>query len=167
MKRILLSLGLCLSLPLLAMAQDSTVAQTPVGSTHVHTTPAQLKWGDAPAGLPRGAKLAVLSGDPGAAGPFTVRLRVPAGYKIAPHSHPTDENVTVISGTFSLGMGDKFDRTTMKTLPVGGYALLPAAMSHFASARTAVVVQIHGTGPFAINYVNPMDDPRNATDSAK
>jgi len=83
-----------------------------------------LKWGDPPAVFRKGAKLAVLSGNPGAAGPYTIRLKMPAGYRIAPHWHPTDENVTVIAGTFFAGMGEKFDRTSMKTLPAGGYAVL-------------------------------------------
>src|SRR5439155_1036694 len=82
--------------------------------------------GDPPPVLGKGARLAVLSGDPGAAGPYTIRLKMPTGYKISPHWHPTDENVTVIAGTFSLGQGEKFDRASMKTLTAGGYALLPA-----------------------------------------
>ena len=125
-------------------------------------SPLQVKWADAPPSLPKGAKFTVLSGDPGAAGPFTIRLRMPAGYGIPPHWHPTDENVTVISGTFSLGMGEKFDQASMKTLPAGGYAVLPAEMRHFASTKGGAIVQIHGTGPFAINYVNPSDDPRQS-----
>jgi quercetin dioxygenase-like cupin family protein len=88
-----------------------------------------------------------------------VRLKMPAGYKIAPHWHPTDEHVTVISGTFALGMGEKFDQKTMKDLPAGGYALLPADMRHFALAKTNSTVQVHGMGPFALTYVNPADDP--------
>jgi hypothetical protein len=84
---------------------------------------------------------------------------MPAGYTIKPHWHPTDENVTVLSGTFSLGMGEKFDKATMKDLPAGGFALLPAEMRHYAVAKTAAVVQVHGQGPFALTYVNPADDP--------
>ena len=78
---------------------------------------------------------------------------------IAPHWHPTDEHVTVVSGTFALGMGDKFDKKQMKELPAGGYALLPAQMRHFAYAKTDAIVQVHGMGPFALTYVNPADDP--------
>jgi hypothetical protein len=84
---------------------------------------------------------------------------MPAGFKIAPHWHPADEHVTVLSGTFSVGMGEKFDRTVMKDLPAGGYGLLPAEMRHFAMAKTAAAIQVHGTGPFALTYVNPADDP--------
>ena len=157
MKRILASLVLSFSLAALGMAQSASAQ--PSASTHVLLTPAQIQWGAGPPQLPKGARLAVLSGNPGAAGPFTIRLKFPAGYKIAPHSHPTDENVAVLSGTFSLGMGDKFDPKVMKTLPAGGYALLPSGMNHFASTRTGAIVQIHGMGPFVINYVNPADDP--------
>jgi quercetin dioxygenase-like cupin family protein len=85
---------------------------------------------------------------------------MPAGYKINPHYHPTDENVTVLSGTFQIGMGDKFDESTMRALPAGGFVLLPAAMHHYAMAKTAAVVQVHGMGPFQLTYVNPADDPQ-------
>jgi quercetin dioxygenase-like cupin family protein len=107
--------------------------------------------------------MAVVSGDPGKVGPFVVRLKMPAGYKIAPHWHPADEHATVLSGSFALGMGEKFDPAALKTLPAGGYALLPAEMRHFAMAKTAAIVQVHGTGPFVLNYVNPADDPSKAT----
>jgi anti-sigma factor ChrR (cupin superfamily) len=106
--------------------------------------------------------IAVVSGDPGQAAPFVLRLKAPAGYKIPPHWHPTDEHVTVLSGSFAVGMGEKFDPTAMKTLPAGGFARMPAEMRHFAMAKTATTVQVHGTGPFALNYVNPADDPRQA-----
>jgi quercetin dioxygenase-like cupin family protein len=101
----------------------------------------------------------VVSGDPGKPGLYVVRAKMPAGYKIAPHWHPTDEHVTVLSGTFAFGMGEKFDRASMKALPAGGYALMPADMRHFAMATTAATIQVHGQGPFALTYVNPADDP--------
>jgi len=123
----------------------------------------EIKWGPAPPVFEKGASMAVISGDPSKAGPFVVRLKMPAGYKIAPHWHPTDENVTVISGTFSLGMGEKFDVKALKSLAAGGYGLMPAEMRHFAMAKTAATVQVHGTGPFALNYVNPADDPSKRT----
>jgi len=123
----------------------------------------EVKWGPAPPVFEKGASMAVISGDPSKAGPFVVRLKMPAGYKIAPHWHPTDENVTVISGTFSLGMGEKFDVKALKSLAAGGYGLMPAEMRHFAMAKTAATVQVHGTGPFALNYVNPADDPSKRT----
>ena len=172
MKSILLTLALGLALAIPVAAQDSTTApptsttppsaaaSTPASTpAHVMITPVQIKWGDAPPSLRKGAQLAVMSGDPGAAGPFTIRLKLPAGYRISPHWHPTDENVTVISGTFSLGMGEKFDQASLKTLPAGGFALLPAEMRHFAWTKGGATVQVHGMGPFVLNYVNPSDDP--------
>ena len=128
-------------------------------SQHVAAKPADLKWGDAPPVFEKGAMFTVVSGNPMADGPYVVRLKMPAGYKINPHWHPTDENVTVISGTFAVGMGEKFDKATMSELPAGGFALLPAEMRHYAMAKTAAVVQVHGMGPFKLTYVNPADDP--------
>ena len=128
-------------------------------SPHVMSATAEITYGDAPPVLPPGAKLAVVSGDPSKAEPFTLRLQMPAGYRIAPHWDPTDEHVTVLSGTFALGMGEKFDQAGLKDLAAGGYSNLSAAMPHFAVAKTAATVQVHGMGPFVVNYVNPADDP--------
>jgi ketosteroid isomerase-like protein len=127
---------------------------------HVMMAAGALKWGDGPPSLPPGAKVAVVSGDPTKAQPFAIRAQMPAGYRIQPHWHPTTENVTVLSGTVALGMGEKFDQSAMKDLPAGGYAAMPAEMRHFFMAKTAATIQVHGIGPFAINYVNPADDPR-------
>jgi quercetin dioxygenase-like cupin family protein len=107
--------------------------------------------------------MAVLQGDPASAAEFTVRLRMPDGYRIPPHTHPTDENVTVISGAFKVGMGERFRADSMLTLPPGGFATAPAGHAHFASALGATVVQVHALGPFALTYVNPADAPRSAT----
>ena len=126
---------------------------------HVLTTAAEIQWGDPPPVFEKGASFAVISGDPSQPGLYVVRLKMPAGYVIAPHWHPTDEHVTVLSGTFALGMGEKFDKASMKELPVGGYGLLPAEMRHFAMAKTDAIVQVHGQGPFQLTYVNPADDP--------
>ena len=124
--------------------------------------PSEIKWGPGPPFFPAGARFAVMQGDPGQTGVYTVRLEMPAGYTIKPHYHPTDELVTVISGSLALGMGDAVDLKTAKTLPAGGFANAQANMHHFAVAKTKTVVQVHGQGPFAITYVNPKDDPRNA-----
>ncbi len=137
----------------------AAISQDTGASAHIMTTPAEIKWGDPPSVFEKGATFAVMAGDPGKTGLYVVRLKVPAGYKIAPHWHPTDEHVTVISGSLALGMGEKFDKTTMKDLPPGGYALMPAEMRHYALAKTAATVQVHGMGPFALTYVNPADDP--------
>ena len=119
----------------------------------------EIQWGDAPPSLPKGAKIAVLHGDPGKEGPFTLRLKVPAGYKIPPHWHTQNENLTVISGTFYLGMGDKADPKQAKALGAGGFHFLPGKVHHYAFAKAPAVVQVTGTGPFDINYINPADNP--------
>jgi quercetin dioxygenase-like cupin family protein len=119
----------------------------------------QLQWEAVPPVLPKGAQLSVLSGDPGKAGPFTIRLKAPAGYKIPAHSHPTAERVTVISGEFHFGMGDKLDEAKAEKLGSGGFVDLPAKMNHYAFMSIETVVQIDSEGPFAITYVNPADDP--------
>ena len=121
--------------------------------------PEEIKWGPAPPVLAPGAEIAVLAGDPAGSGLVTLRLKVPAGYKIAPHFHPTDEHVTVISGTFALGMGDVLDEKKSKTLKAGGYGVAQANMHHFAWTKTGAVVQVNMMGPFVITYVNPADDP--------
>jgi quercetin dioxygenase-like cupin family protein len=134
------------------------LAQKPPAA-HVALTAAEMEWGAPPPSLSPGAKFAAVSGDPAGKGPFVIRLQLPAGYKIAPHWHPTDEHVTVVSGAFALGMGETFDEKSAKELQAGGYALLPSAMRHFAFAKSDAVVQVHGMGPFVFNYVNPADDP--------
>jgi quercetin dioxygenase-like cupin family protein len=121
---------------------------------------ASMKWGPAPPGLPAGARLAVLSGDPGKEGMFTIRLRFPPGYAVAPHHHPTDELVTVINGQLSLGMGKAMNRRKAATLIQGGYVVAPANMNHYAFTRSGATIQITAHGPFQIIYDNPRDDPR-------
>ena len=129
-------------------------------SKHVMYDSAQLKWGDPPAALERGAQAVVLSGDPGSPGPFVIRLKAPAGYKIATHWHPTDEQVTVIEGDFTLDMDVHGAGAHAHTFGPGGYALLPAKMHHAASTKRGAIVQVSGMGPFELNYVDPKDDPR-------
>lgn len=123
-------------------------------------TPDQIKYGPVPPSLPPGAQLAVLEGDPMAAsGDFTVRLKMPDGYKIAPHTHPNRENVTVLSGTIKVGMGDQFDASKMMSFGAGSFAYLDPSMHHYAAASGETVIQIHGTSPLKVNYINPADDP--------
>lgn len=105
--------------------------------------------------------MAVLQGDPSQSTPFTVRLELPDGYRIAPHFHPTDEHVTVISGTFLVGMGDSLVVARATALPAGGFVTAGANQHHYAIARGRTVVQVHAIGPFALTYVNAKDDPRN------
>jgi len=104
--------------------------------------------------------MAVLEGDPGASsGDFTIRVKMPDGYKLAPHSHPNRENVTVLSGTLKVGMGDTFDAIKMMSFAAGSFAYLDPSMHHYAGASGETVIQIHGQSPMKINYINPADDP--------
>jgi Domain of unknown function (DUF4437) len=130
-----------------------------VGPARAQVDASDLKWGPAPAVFPAGAKMAVLAGDPGTAGTFVIRLELPAGYKVAAHHHPTNEYVTVISGDFSLGMGDKLDKAKGAHLKAAGFAEAPAGMNHFAWTDQGAVVQIAAEGPFGMTYANPADDP--------
>jgi hypothetical protein len=142
------------SASLLKAQQSSGTAISPI-----LTTPDAVKW----SALMPSVQIAVLSGDPSKPGPYTIRLKMSDGGRVAPHWHPEDENVTVLQGTFLAGMGDKFDASAMHEFPVGSYVLMPKQMHHFASARGENILQLHGNGPFVINYVNPADDPANAT----
>ena len=130
------------------------------GPAYSQVNPGDLKWGPAPPMFAPGAQLAVVSGNPMASGPFVVRLRMPANYRIAAHFHPTTENVTVISGTFHIGMGDRLDTSKGAALSAGGFAQAPAQMHHYAWTTEPAEVQVHADGPFALTYVNPADDPR-------
>jgi quercetin dioxygenase-like cupin family protein len=136
-----------------------TATQKAVQS-HAMITPNDVKWGPAPPALPAGAQMAVLSGDPSKAGLFTIRVKFPDGYKIPPHWHPTDENVTVLEGSFAMGTGEKFDEAAAHEMTVGSFIHMPKGMRHYARAKGETVVQVHAEGPFVINYVNPNDDPR-------
>jgi quercetin dioxygenase-like cupin family protein len=148
------SLGVAL---LVYVSGEAVAADSPLVSSSK-----DVKWGAAPPALPKGAMMAVMAGDPSAAGPVAVRLKMPAGYKIPAHWHPTDEQVTVLSGTLALGMGDKLDETKGQTLRAGGFGIAPAHMNHYAWTQTGAVIQINLMGPFAITYVNPADDPSKA-----
>jgi quercetin dioxygenase-like cupin family protein len=140
-------------------AKKSQAATGKAEQSHTMVTPNDVKWGPAPPSLPSGAQIAVLSGDPSKAEPFTIRLKAPDGYKIMPHWHPTDENVTVLEGSFVMGVGEKFDEAA-HAMPAGSFVRMPKGTRHFAMAKGQTVVQVHAVGPFVINYVNPNDDPR-------
>jgi quercetin dioxygenase-like cupin family protein len=126
-----------------------------LAQSHPIVTPGELKWGP----LLPGSEMAVVSGDPSASGPFVIRIKLIAGAEIPAHWHPTDENVTVLEGTFAAGMGDKLDPAKLTKMRPGDFVLMPATVHHFAKAETATVVQVHGMGPFQVNFVNPADDP--------
>ena len=153
MNRIILvsTVGLAL-LPLAAMAADD----------HVIAMPDTLKWGPPPAAYPKGAEFAIITGNPGQEGPFVLRIKAPAGYKVPPHIHPADENVTVLSGTVNFGMGDKVDAAKETAVKPGGYFKATKGMAHYALFPEATIIQVHGVGPTGINYINPADDPRKS-----
>jgi quercetin dioxygenase-like cupin family protein len=119
-----------------------------------------VKWGPGSPALPAGAQQSVLAGDPSKEGGYVVRVKFPAGYKIAPHTHPNDENVTVISGMFHVGIGDKFDEGKGQAVKPGGYVQVPKGMPHFAWTSQETVIQVHGVGPGGIAYATAGDDPR-------
>ena len=123
--------------------------------------PAEMKWQEGPPSIPAGAKLAILEGNPNKAGPFVMRLKLPDGYRIAPHTHPKPERITVISGTFNIGMGDKFDATKGTVMPTGTFGTWSPGMKHYVWTKGETVIQLHGDGPWSIQYVNSKDDPRN------
>ena len=124
-------------------------------------TPNDIKWIDGPASLPKGAQVAILEGDPTKEGVFVIRIKMPDGFRIMPHTHPKDERVTVISGTLFLGMGGTFDEKAGKAMPAGSYGRTEAGMKHFGWVKGETVLQLQGDGPWAVNYVNLVEDPRN------
>lgn len=119
-----------------------------------------VEWQEGPASLEEGSKIAVLEGKPGESGVFTLRLKFPDGFIISPHSHPNVERLTVLSGTFLLGSGEKVSREKAKRLEAGSYTAMPPKMVHYAITEGETVVQLTSVGPWEINYVNPEDDPR-------
>jgi quercetin dioxygenase-like cupin family protein len=130
---------------------------------HVLSDPKDTSWTPAPPMLPQGAQMAVLTGDPTKSAAYAIRLKFPANYAIPAHSHPTDENVVVVSGAVTWGMGDKLNKAgaSNKTLPVGGFASMPANVNHFAYTTQESTIILFGQGPVEFKYVNPSDDPRS------
>jgi quercetin dioxygenase-like cupin family protein len=135
---------------------------TPADTMEGHTIvpPQEIKWGPAPAMLPPGAEAAVLFGDPGKEGLFVLRLKFPKGYRVAPHTHPVDEVLTVISGTFRMGMGETADQSKAQPLPAGSFFALPPGTAHYVFTNEETIVQISTNGPWDLNYINPEDDLR-------
>ena len=124
--------------------------------------PTEIQWQDGPASLPPGAKVALLEGDPAKDGMFVMRVRMPDGFHVPAHTHPKHERVTVIQGTLKLAMGDNPKLADAHLLPAGTFGVWPPGMVHAAWVKGETILQIHGLGPWTINYVNPADDPRNA-----
>jgi quercetin dioxygenase-like cupin family protein len=151
-----------LSLLIAVVAVAGVASMSPARAMDPHTivSPQEIKWGPAPAVLPPGAEAAVLFGDPGKAGLFALRLKLPEGYRVPPHTHPVDEVVTVISGTFGLGMGETADQSQAQPLPAGSFFALPPDTAHYVFIDEETVIQINTVGPWGLKYVNPEDDPR-------
>ena len=145
---------------LLLLVASVSLAGDPHGRISLHATDA-IEWKAGPPSLPKGAMIAILEGDPGKEGPFTFRVKVPDGYQVMPHTHPKVERITVVSGTFNIGMGDTFEKGKTTEMRAGTYGFWPAGMKHFVWAKGETVLQFHGTGPWSIQYVNPADDPRS------
>ena len=145
-----LAVGLCLMALSFAQAQETG---------HILLNSADIKWTDAPPSMPPGAQMAVIEGDLKKAEPFAFRLKLPANYKIAPHTHPTVEHVTVLSGTFYMGAGDKVDQEKAEALTPGSFAAFQPGHSMYAWTEEETVIQVHGVGPWGINYLNQADDP--------
>jgi Cupin domain len=163
----IVSVALCISI-----ARGQEAAKKPAGTAAAKTasapaafigTPDKIKWTQFAPGVEYGP---VYGNCDKAGAPCVFQLRLAEGAKIPPHWHPVDENVTVLSGTFLAGMGDTYDESKMMTLGVGTYVFMPRRMHHFAGAKTASIVQVHGVGPFKITYVNPADDPNKGAKAA-
>lgn len=141
----------------------ATVASSQTAMPMHHVSAKSITWGPSP--IP-GVQLAVLAGDPSKSGEFTLRLKMPDGWKVPPHWHPGDENLTVIQGTFLIASGEKYDVAALKPMVTGDYTFMPKEMRHYALTKGETVVQVSGLGPFVINYVNPEDEPKNRKPSA-
>ena len=134
------------------------------GAGHAIVRPSDLKWTP----IIKGCELASVDGDMNAEGtPFVLRLRCAAGTKIPAHWHPTDERITVVKGTFQVGVGEKFDTAGLQTMNAGDFASMPKEMRHFALSKTATIVQVHAMGPFKVNWVNPSEVMTPETKPAK
>jgi len=153
------SFAVVLSLAALALAAWTTPAEE--GSAgHLMVMPDQVAWSDV-GSMPPGAKAAVLEGDPSKEQDFTMRIHFPADYTIPLHTHPAVERVTVLEGTLYFGVGDTFDRDAAQALPPGTLAVMDVGVPMYGFTKDEpVVIQINGTGPWGIEYVNPADDPR-------
>lgn len=143
------------------IAATAVTAPAAAAEQHVMVSPSEIKWTPGPSSIPPGSQAAVLYGKPGEEGLFALRLKLPANYAIPPHTHPRPEIVTVISGTFHIGMGEKADRSKAKALPAGSFFAFEPGMAHFAFTEEETVIQLNSTGPWTLKYVDPKDDPRS------
>ena len=153
------------TLPTATWADGEHASVMPVMSeaetgVHLMVDPAELAWAAGPGSLPAGVEFVLIEGDPVQAGPLTMRLKFPAGYRIPAHSHPAIEHITVLSGTFHAGMGDELDASKGRAMPAGSFVVMPVGHNHFAWTDEETVVQLHSIGPWGITYADPADDPR-------
>lgn len=138
-------------------------AETPPysGDGHLLLEPEELEWGEI-GSMAGDARIAVIEGDLSKEAPFTFRLRLPPDYEIDPHVHPAYERVTVLSGTLHFAHGEEFDRDSATRLPTGGVAIMaPGEPMYGFTGDEETVIQLHGTGPWGIEYIEPEDDPRH------
>jgi hypothetical protein len=140
-----------------ARAQEHQTPRPAAGEAEYvkRLTPAELLWTAGPPMLPPGASMAVIEGSFNKPGPFTVRLKFPANYRIPAHWHPIKVTVTVISGTFHMGLGDTLDTSKGKALPAGSIFEMPATIHHFGWTSEETIIQEHGIGPLSVNYLKP------------
>lgn len=150
----------CSMLPLSVLAQDKHTTHQQTSQDHKMYNSSELNWTDGPASLPKGAKMVMLAGDPSKEGVFTMRLQLPAGYKVPPHWHPTVEHITVLEGNLYMGSGEKFDQSKATQLNKGDFAVMPVKFVHYAFTKDGATIQLHGMGPWGITYINQSDDPR-------
>ena len=145
-----------------AWAQDPTNPAAAVLKSHIMVTPDEVRWEPCPPTLPPGAQCTTIEGDRSAPNVlFTYRLKMPDNYRIAPHFHPADEHLTVISGTFNMGLGEKFEKDATKPMVAGSFVVMPKGSPHYAWTRGETILQVHAIGPWRLTYVHPEDDPRN------
>jgi len=157
------------ALPLAAVAVLTVASISPGRAAEDHTIiqPDQVQWQAAPPALPKGAQVAMLYGDPSKEGPFGMRVKVPANYRIPPHTHAKPENVTILSGTLELGMGEQADPEKMESLPPGTFFSMQPGVAHYVSTKAETIIQVNSMGPWSLDYIHPQDDPRQAAGAAK
>lgn len=162
MRRAAVAVSACLVVVAAALvaAQHPTGTSGAAGAAPVMFVSSEAKWSPAPSMLPEGAEFTVVEGDPTQSGPFTLQLKMPDGYKVPPHWHPTDERLTLVQGTLAMGMGEKWSDDDMKSMTAGSFVLLPKQHPHYVVAKGTAVVQVQAEGPFDLTYINPSDDPR-------
>lgn len=157
------------ALPLAAVAVLTIASMSPgqAADQHIIIPSDQVQWQPAPPALPKGAQIAPLYGDPGKEGPYGMRVKLPANYRIPPHMHPKAENVTILSGTFNLGMGEQADLEKTQSLTAGAFFSMPPGTAHYVLTKDETVIQVNSMGPMGLTYVNPQDDPRQAAGAVK